>query len=171
MNNEAASAILAKANLLHLGCAGAAFLTPQPTWSLNTPVILSLGNGWIIWSLACGAHYVGSLIYAHWLRLAGAAGFLGFPLTDELATRKGNGRFCDFQGGSIYWSPASGAAALRGTIRDYWASLGGVASELGFPLGEEDAGRGGLTVVQPFVGGMIVWSKKEATMDHIIVKQ
>lgn len=43
------------------------------------------------------------------------AGFLGYPLTDELLTPDLVGRFTQFQGGSVYWSPGTGA---RGARRD-----------------------------------------------------
>jgi uncharacterized protein with LGFP repeats len=37
-----------------------------------------------------------------WLALGGPSSFLGQPLTDELGTPDGVGRFNHFQGGSIY---------------------------------------------------------------------
>jgi uncharacterized protein with LGFP repeats len=44
-----------------------------------------------------------------WLALGGPSSFLGQPLTDELGTPDGVGRFNHFQGGSIYWTPTIGA--------------------------------------------------------------
>ena len=39
-----------------------------------------------------------------WLSIGGASSVLGQPLTDELTTPDGIGRFNHFQGGSIYWT-------------------------------------------------------------------
>jgi uncharacterized protein with LGFP repeats len=44
-----------------------------------------------------------------WLAFGGDSSFLGQPLTDELTTPDGVGRFNHFQGGSIYWTPSTGA--------------------------------------------------------------
>jgi len=44
----------------------------------------------------------------------------------------------DFRGGSIYWSPATGAHALHsGPILDRFKALGGPASALGYPRTDE----------------------------------
>ncbi len=51
--------------------------------------------------------------------LGGAAGPLGLPLTDETGTPDGIGRFNHFQGGSIYWTPATGAAMVRGSYPQF----------------------------------------------------
>ena len=51
--------------------------------------------------------------------------FLGYPLTDETATPDGVGRYNHFQGGSIYWTPATGAHEVHGAIRGQWATSAG----------------------------------------------
>jgi hypothetical protein len=43
--------------------------------------------------------------------------FLGYPTSNELSTEDGTGRYSEFQGGSIYWSPATGALACRQSVR------------------------------------------------------
>jgi hypothetical protein len=53
-------------------------------------------------------------IRAKWLALGGPYGLLGRPLTPELSTPDGIGRYNHFQGGSIYWTPATGAHEVHG---------------------------------------------------------
>lgn len=94
----------------------------------------------------------------------------GYPITDELGTPDGKGRFNHFrkydaQGRavgdlSIYWhpnNPAEKAFLIYGAIRDKWAALGWERSPLGYPISDElpavDNGR-----VSYFQNGAIYWS-------------
>ncbi len=90
-----------------------------------------------------------------WMALGGRDGFLGYALTDELGTPNKPGRFNHFVGGSIYWSPTTGAHEVHGTIRDLWASLGWENSHLGFPTSDEYSVPGGRQ--SNFEGGSIFW--------------
>ena len=74
-----------------------------------------------------------------WALLGWENGLLGFPVTDELGTPDGVGRYSHFQGGSIYWTPQTGAWEVHGAIWDLWASLGWEQSFLGYPVGDESA--------------------------------
>lgn len=66
----------------------------------------------------------------------GAERALGLPLTTE--TGVAGGAFNDFAAGSsIYWSPATGAQQVGGSIRDRWNALGGAAGQVGFPTSDE----------------------------------
>ncbi|WP_238996152.1 LGFP repeat-containing protein [Corynebacterium macginleyi] len=49
------------------------------------------------------AHQVSGRIRDKWGDLGWEGGALGYPITDELKTPDGKGRFNHFQGGSIYW--------------------------------------------------------------------
>ena len=63
---------------------------------------------------------------------------LGYPLTDEIKNSDGRGDHNDFSlGGSIYWSPLTGAHAIYGDIRAYWLGQGGISSKLGYPITDE----------------------------------
>jgi uncharacterized protein with LGFP repeats len=66
----------------------------------------------------------------------------------------------NFQGGSIYWSPASGAHAVRGLIGGTWVGQGYEKGWLGYPVGAELCGlpRGGCA--QNFQGGSLYFSPK-----------
>ena len=72
-----------------------------------------------------------------WLSLGAHIGFLGLPVTDELTTPDGRGRYNHFEGGSIYWTPEWGAFEIHGLIRQRWADLGWEQSFLGFPVTDE----------------------------------
>src|SRR6185295_11918539 len=91
-----------------------------------------------------------------WIQLGGATSFLGEPLTDETSTPDGVGRYNHFQGGSIYWTPATGAHEVHGAIRDKWESMGWERSWLGYPVTDEiDFPEGGR--VNSFERGQIYW--------------
>jgi uncharacterized protein with LGFP repeats len=94
-------------------------------------------DGAIYWTGATGAHALQGLIWQEY----GAQGWensaLRFPTTDELPTPNRFGRYNHFQGGSIYWSPATGAHAVAGVIREAWAAEGWENSALGFPVSDE----------------------------------
>jgi len=93
-----------------------------------------------------------------WLALGGASSFLGEPLTDERTTPDGVGRYNHFQGGSIYWTPETGAHEVHGPIRDKWASMGWERSPLGYPISDE-RGRGNGERYSRFQRGDINWTE------------
>ncbi|GAC1322439.1 MAG: hypothetical protein NVSMB13_00840 [Mycobacteriales bacterium] len=99
---------------------------------------------------------VGGAIGVHYNQLGGAAGFLGVPLTHELTTPDGAGRYNHFAGGSIYWTPWLGAHEVHGAIRDRWAATGWEAGPLGYPTSDEYDVPGGRAT--DFTGGQVVWS-------------
>ena len=114
-------------------------------------------RGSVYWSPASGAHEVHGSIDALYQQLGGPSSFLGYPVTDESRTLFGVGRYNHFQGGSIYWSPATGAFEVHGAIRDKWASLGWEFGFLGFPVtNESPAANGGR--FNGFQGGTVYWS-------------
>jgi hypothetical protein len=120
-------------------------------------------NGGIIsWHPETGAHVVWGAIGARWLQEGREA--FGYPITDELPTPDGRGRFNHFRAlqlqgkpeASIYWTPQTDAQPLYGDIRSKWAELGWERSFLGYPLAEEaDFPEGGR--VGAFEGGAIYW--------------
>lgn len=88
----------------------------------------------------------------------------GYPITDELTTPDGVGRFNHFRAvhlpgkpeASIYWSPMTGAHAIYGAIRVAWANQGWEQGALGYPTSDEFPD-GELRIVH-FQNGSIVWS-------------
>jgi uncharacterized protein with LGFP repeats len=96
------------------------------------------GGASIYWSPASGAHSIQGAIRARWADLGWERG-LGYPTTDELGLPDGVGRSNHFSlpgGASVYWSPATGAHAVQGAIRDRWAAAGWERG-LGYPTTDE----------------------------------
>ncbi len=83
--------------------------------------------------------------------------FLGAPTSDEFKTPNKNGAGQHFEGGSIYWSPATGAHEIHGSIKDKWASLGWENSFLGFPVTDETTTPDGFGRFNFFEGGAIYY--------------
>lgn len=94
-------------------------------------------HGSIYWSPQTGAHEVHGDIRLHYAQLGGSSHFLGYPLTDESGCPDGVGRFNHFEGGSIYWTPQTGAHEVHGPIRQTWADLGWENSFLRYPVSDE----------------------------------
>ncbi|NAZ82480.1 hypothetical protein GTR02_11675 [Kineococcus sp. R8] len=89
-------------------------------------------------------------------------GFLGLPTHGDTPVR--GGAFTHFQGGSVYFSAATGTHVVRGALRDAWARSGWETGRLGFPRGAEHPVAGG--VRQDFQGGSLTysWSTKQTTL-------
>ncbi|MBN7814816.1 LGFP repeat-containing protein [Algoriphagus pacificus] len=115
-------------------------------------------NGSIYYHPSTGAHEVHGLIRARWKSLGWERSFLGYPKTDETATPDGIGRFNHFQGGSIYWSPSTGAWEVHGAIRSKYSSLGWERSFLRYPLTNETTCPDGVGRFNHFQGGSIYWT-------------
>ncbi|WP_328355289.1 hypothetical protein OG976_25255 [Mycobacterium sp. NBC_00419] len=98
-------------------------------------------------------------IDAHYEALGRDRSTLGPPVSDIYEVPGGAER--DYEGGSIYFSTATGAKALYGPVLDRYQALGGPGGELGFPVTDEvDAGNGVAHVAdfsQPG-GAAIYWS-------------
>ncbi|MDP9886355.1 L,D-peptidoglycan transpeptidase YkuD (ErfK/YbiS/YcfS/YnhG family) [Sinomonas atrocyanea] len=112
-------------------------------------------GGAVYWSPAAGAHPSLGAIRTAWARTGYEAGPLGYPTSDEL--RVGTGVYQRYQGGALYWSPATGAHAVVG---DFAAAMttGGAFAAVGFPVGDQVAGlvRGG--AYQSFQNGLLIAS-------------
>ncbi|WP_432561628.1 SpoIID/LytB domain-containing protein [Kineococcus sp. SYSU DK003] len=112
--------------------------------------------GGSIYASAAGAHEVRGAIRSEWARLGWETG-LGFPTTGDTRTPNGVGYYNHFQGGSVYWSPGTGAHAVGGAIRDRWAGLGWETG-LGFPTSSDARTPNGLGWYTHFQGGSIYWT-------------
>lgn len=103
-----------------------------------------------------------------WLALGGSSGFLGFPISDETAVLKGGhevGRSSQFEGGTIYWSGATGAYSVHGAIRDrYLTTYNGPIGTLGFPTSDETASPGGGKRYNNFEHGCITWTASSGAL-------
>jgi uncharacterized protein with LGFP repeats len=115
-------------------------------------------HGSIYASLGGEAHIIYGAIRDKWASLGWEKSFLGFPTTDERGTPDGKGRFNHFQGGSIYWTPETGAHEVHGAIRNKWASLGWETGYLGYPLSDECITPDNIGRYNHFQGGSIYWT-------------
>lgn len=118
-------------------------------------------GGSVYWSEQTGAHVVRGAIRQAWWA-AGAEARLGLPLVDETPTPVKPGAFSHFQGGSVYWSPLTGAHLVHGAIRGRWSAMGRENSWLGFPTSSEYAVPGGRR--SDFEGGSILWDAATGTI-------
>ncbi|WP_425309456.1 PKD domain-containing protein [Ammonicoccus fulvus] len=115
-------------------------------------------NGGIYWSGATGAQSVYGAIYGTWGRYGWEGGHLRLPTTSEMGTPNGRARYNHFEGGSIYFSPATGAREIRGSIRAKWAGLGWETSVLRLPTTDELGTPDRVGRFNHFEGGSIYWS-------------
>ena len=103
-----------------------------------------------------GSGVVGGAIEAKYLALGGCGSVLGVPKTDEVGTPDRIGRYNVFDHGSIYWTPATNAHDVLGSIRDKYASVGWEAGALGYPISDEYDVVGGRK--SDFQHGSITWN-------------
>jgi uncharacterized protein with LGFP repeats len=115
-------------------------------------------DGSIYWSGPTGAREVHGGIRATWGALGWENSALGYPVTDELGTPDGGGRFNHFQRGSVYWTPSTGAREVRGAIRGTWAALGWEGSALGYPVTNELATPDSVGRYNHFERGSVYWT-------------
>jgi hypothetical protein len=118
-------------------------------------------GGSIYWTPQTRAHEIHGAICKKWASLNWERGFLGYPISDETAA--GNGRFNQFQGGSVYWSPGTGAHEVHGSILAHYLGLGGPGSYLGFPTTDETSE--GTARCSAFTGGWIYWTDSYGAAD------
>ncbi|MDY0128761.1 MAG: hypothetical protein RBR63_00980 [Methanosarcina vacuolata] len=120
------------------------------------------------------AHYEHGAIYANGMNVVEVHGniwskysalgaeksVLGYPITDENTTPDKIGRYNHFQGGSIYWTPKTGAHEVHGNIREKWKSLGWEKSVLGYPITDESTTPDKIGRYNHFQNGSIYWTPK-----------
>jgi beta-glucosidase-like glycosyl hydrolase len=121
-------------------------------------------GGSIYWTSATGAWSIRGPIRTQWTALGAGSGVLGYPTSDTRACADGTGRYNTFSrgsGGSIYWSPATGAHEVMGAIRARWISLGAEHGTLGYPTSGEYT----VTVGRQsdFQHGSITWNRSTGT--------
>lgn len=89
--------------------------------------------------------------------LGGSKSVLGPPAGAERATADGIGRLRDYKSGSIYWSPATGAHEVHGSIWRLWTKLRREEGLLGYPTTDEHATPHKKARVSKFQRGAIYW--------------
>ncbi len=114
--------------------------------------------GSIYWSPSTPAAEIRGAIFGRWVQLGWERGSLGYPVTNEMATPDGTGRYNHFQRGSVYWTPGTGAQEMRGPVFDAWGRLGWERSGLGYPTSGESVTPDGRGRYNAFQFGTIYWS-------------
>ena len=114
--------------------------------------------GSIYWTPTTGAHEVHGAIRDKWASMGYERSLLGYPVTDEMKTPDGIGRFNAFQYGSIYWTPTTGAHEVHGDIKNKWAVFGYETSFLGYPTTDETGAKDGNGRLNEFQNGSIYWT-------------
>ncbi|MCE5290638.1 MAG: esterase [Nocardiaceae bacterium] len=122
--------------------------------------------GRVAWSKDTGAQAMGGRIGGLYSATGGTAGPLGLPTGPEKALPNGIGRFQSFKNGVVYWSPITGAASVRGAIKDAYAKQGFERGPLRLPVADEHKTPKKNGAVQPFQGGTILFSP--ATGAHAV---
>jgi hypothetical protein len=128
-------------------------------------------HGVIFWHPETAAHAVWGLIAVRWMQIGREA--YGYPITDELPTPDGRGRFNHFRQiqfpekpeTSIYWTPQTGAHEIYGAIRSKWAEMGWETSYLGYPTSREIDFPGTNGRIQRFEGGFLYWTPENGVTD------
>lgn len=118
-------------------------------------------------AVVCG-HRVQGAILEKYQETGGETSLLGCPQTDELTTPNGVGRYNTFAGGSIYWSPDTGAHPVWGAIGDKWGAMGWEGGSLGFPAGDELTNPDGVGKRQKFQGGTVYWHPTASNGAHAV---
>lgn len=118
-------------------------------------------GGSIYHAPATGAHDVQGAIRSRWSSGGWQDGPLGYPTSNHKCGFRDGGCNTHFQGGSIYHTAATGARAVSGAIRSYWASLGWQDSWIGYPEGEVKSYSNGTCLIQSFEHAAIYWTAEE----------
>ena len=114
-------------------------------------------HGSIYWSPETKSHVVNhGPIYDKWAKNGWETGFLGYPTTNAGSTPDKIGKYWHFQGGSIYWTPSTGAQIVRKKIRDEWERRSWERGPLGYPLNDTSVSTSN-TLKNDFQGGSITW--------------
>lgn len=109
------------------------------------------------------ARQVEGRIRDKWRDLGWENSRLKYPTTDQTITPDGKGRFNHFEGGSIYWSPATDAHQIEGLIFNKWAELGYEVGDLGYPTTDEATPPDGVGRFNHFENGSIYFHPAHGT--------
>lgn len=105
----------------------------------------------------------GGAIEQKWRALGGGSGLLGRITESERpalsSPYRTTGAVAAFERGHIHWSSRHGALETHGDIDRVYSNMGGTASWLGFPIGDEHEWRGARR--SDFEGGYITWDGRQ----------
>ncbi|WP_104165830.1 D-alanyl-D-alanine carboxypeptidase family protein [Arthrobacter sp. SX1312] len=119
-------------------------------------------RGVIVWSPATGAQPSYGAIGQTWRAHGSRNGRFGYPTGPEVCGLRGGGCYQNYQGGSIIWSPTTGARISVGAIRARWASTNFENGALGYPISDESCSAGACK--QRYQRGVITWTARGGTV-------
>lgn len=97
----------------------------------------SFTAGAIVWSSASGAHLSSGAIRTYWLQWGAETGRMKYPTTDLTCGLVNGGCKQEYQGGAMYWSPATNAYDMGGAFLTTWRGMGAENSNFGYPTSGE----------------------------------
>ncbi|MFC4376648.1 alpha/beta hydrolase-fold protein [Nocardia halotolerans] len=100
-------------------------------------VVQDFRNGRVFHSATAGTHAVTGRIGGTYAGMGGPTSALGMPTGGEHPLPDGRGRMQTFEGGSIYWTPQTGAQVLRGAFLEEWGKQGFEGGPAGYPVAAE----------------------------------
>ena len=115
-------------------------------------------GGALYWQTDTGAHWTSGIVRSKWGSLRWESGTLGYPTTDLKCGLRNGGCAQAFQGGSVYYSPTTGARYLAGAIATKYAALKAELGTLGYPVADQVCGFTGSGCKQNFQGANMYWT-------------
>ncbi|MEU2348766.1 hypothetical protein [Modestobacter sp. NPDC049651] len=115
-------------------------------------------GGTELWSGATGATTVYGALRSAYAAQGWENGRLGYPLGNEQCGGRDGGCVQELQGGTLLWSPGTGAHSVLGALRDRYRALGAETGDLGYPVTDEACGKRDGGCSQEFQGGTLLWS-------------
>ena len=111
-------------------------------------------NGSVYWTPSTGAYAIPRDMFDAWGKNGYERGDLKYPVAE--ANQVGDGYVQKFQGGYLTRNPDGKHFIVHGAIGEKYGQIGTATSQLGYPMGNEVAVKGGF--FQPFEHGNIYWS-------------
>lgn len=121
-------------------------------------------SGWIQSTSPTNVRAVWGAIGRTWTALGGPAGPVGHPVTDERCGLVRSGCFQGFLGGTVYWSPASGARWVDRTFMGAYGRASYERGRLGYPRSHTLCTLRDDGCVQRFQGGLLYRSAATASV-------
>ncbi|SNR57039.1 hypothetical protein [Blastococcus mobilis] len=112
-------------------------------------------GGTIYATTATGAHAILGPIGDAWGAQRWEQGPLGYPTGDQRCGLAGGGCLQSFQGGTVYYTAATGARAVAGPVATHWGNQGAESGPLGYPIGGQVCGLKDGGCLQRFQGGTV----------------
>jgi uncharacterized protein with LGFP repeats len=112
-------------------------------------------GGVMTWHPALGAHTISGAIATRYKTNFNSYGGFNAAQGPEMTGLRNGGAGQRFDGGSIYWSPKTGARAMIGPINAVWINEGKDKGKLGYPTTEGYPAPGPGGVAQTFQNGVI----------------